>query len=84
MTRKRTRESLEKLLTDNCPRCEGRRVVKSVPTLAAEVLRGIQREAVSKSAGDMLIVKLNRKSRATCTIMARRISRHLSSGCQRR
>jgi Ribonuclease G/E len=34
-------------------------VVKSVPTLAAEILRGIQREAVSKSAGDMLIVKLN-------------------------
>ncbi|MGB8683671.1 MAG: Rne/Rng family ribonuclease [Candidatus Binatus sp.] len=59
MTRKRTRESLEKLLTDTCPRCEGRRVVKSVPTLAAEVLRGIQREAVSKAAGDMLIVKLN-------------------------
>ena len=59
MTRKRTRESLEKLLTDTCGRCEGRRVVKSVPTLAAEVLRGIQREAVSKSAGDMLIVKLN-------------------------
>jgi ribonuclease G len=59
MTRKRTRESLEKLLTDTCPRCEGRRVVKSVPTLAAEVLRGVQREAVSKSAGDMLIVKLN-------------------------
>ncbi|HYR80248.1 MAG TPA: Rne/Rng family ribonuclease [Candidatus Dormibacteraeota bacterium] len=59
MTRKRTRESLEKLLTDNCPRCEGRRVVKSVPTLAAEVLRGIQREAIRKSAGEMLIVKLN-------------------------
>ena len=59
MTRKRTRESLEKLLTDTCPRCDGRRVVKSVPTLAAEVLRGIQREAVGKSAGDMLIVKLN-------------------------
>jgi ribonuclease G len=59
MTRKRTRESLEKLLTDTCPRCEGRRVVKSVPTLAAEVLRGIQREAVSKTAGEMLIVKLN-------------------------
>ena len=59
MTRKRTRESLEKLLTDTCPRCDGRRVIKSVPTLAAEVLRGIQREAVSKAAGDMLIVKLN-------------------------
>ncbi len=30
-----------------------------MPTLAAEVLRGIQREAVRKSAGEMLIVKLN-------------------------
>jgi ribonuclease G len=59
MTRKRTRESLEKLLTDTCPRCDGRRVVKSVPTLAAEVIRGIQREAVSKSAGDTLFVKVN-------------------------
>ena len=59
MTRKRTRESLEKLLTDTCPRCEGRRVVKSVPTIAAEVLRGIHREATRKSPGEMLIVKLN-------------------------
>jgi ribonuclease G len=59
MTRKRTRESIEKLLTDTCPRCEGRRVVKSVPTLAADVLRGIQREAVRRAPGDMLIVKLN-------------------------
>jgi ribonuclease G len=59
MTRKRTRESLEKLLTDTCPRCDGRRVIKSVPTIAAEVLRGIQREAIRKSGGDMLIVKLN-------------------------
>jgi ribonuclease G len=59
MTRKRTRESLEKLLTETCPRCDGRRVIKSVPTIAAEVLRGIQREAIRKSGGDMLIVKLN-------------------------
>ena len=59
MTRKRTRESLEKLLTDNCPRCEGRRVVKSVPTIAAEVLRGIQREAVRRAPDQMLVVKLN-------------------------
>ena len=35
MTRKRTRESLEEMLTEPCPHCEGRRVVKSVPTLAA-------------------------------------------------
>ncbi|HUO05285.1 MAG TPA: Rne/Rng family ribonuclease [Candidatus Binataceae bacterium] len=59
MTRKRTRESLEQLLTDPCPRCSGRRVVKSAPTLAAEVLRGIHRQAIRKPGGDMLVVKLN-------------------------
>ena len=50
MTRKRTRESLEEMLTEPCPHCEGRRVVKSVPTLAAEVVRGIQRKAGPPSA----------------------------------
>jgi ribonuclease G len=59
MTRKRTRESLEELLTDTCPHCEGRRVVKSVPTLAAEVLRGIHREARRRSGDDMLLVKVH-------------------------
>ena len=59
MTRKRTRESLEALLTEPCPRCESRRVVKSTATLAADVLRGIQREASRRSATDMLVVKLN-------------------------
>jgi len=59
MTRKRTRESLEALLTDQCPRCEGRRVVKSTATLAADVIRGIQREAARRTATDMLVVKLN-------------------------
>jgi ribonuclease G len=59
MTRKRTRESLEELLTDACPHCEGRRVVKSVPTLAAEVLRGIHRDARRRSGDDMLLVKVH-------------------------
>jgi ribonuclease G len=59
MTRKRTRESLEELLTDTCPHCEGRRVVKSVPTLAAEVLRGVHREARRRTGNDMLQVKVN-------------------------
>jgi ribonuclease G len=59
MTRKRTRESLEELLTDTCPHCEGRRVVKSVPTLAAEVLRGVHREARRRSGDDMLLVKIH-------------------------
>ena len=59
MTRKRTRESLEELLTDTCPRCQGSRVVKSVPTLAAEVLRGVHREALKKPPTEMLMVKVS-------------------------
>src|SRR5262249_12430707 len=58
MTRKRTRESLEALLSEQCPRCQGRRVVKSVPTVAAEVMRGIWREASRKPLGDMVIAKI--------------------------
>jgi ribonuclease G len=59
MTRKRTRESLEASLTEQCPRCQGRRVVKSIATVAAEVIRGIRREATRRTLGDMLIVKLS-------------------------
>jgi ribonuclease G len=59
MTRKRTRESLEEMLTEPCPHCEGRRVVKSVATRAAEVVRGIQRAASRHPRTDMLVVKVN-------------------------
>ena len=59
MTRKRTRESLEQLLTEQCPRCDGRRVVKSIPTLAGEMLRAIRREVGHRHGVDMLVVKLN-------------------------
>ena len=59
MTRKRTRESLEEVLTEPCPRCQGRRVIKSVATLAADVMRGIQRVAGRRPRNDMLLVKVN-------------------------
>ncbi|MGH7932149.1 MAG: Rne/Rng family ribonuclease [Candidatus Binataceae bacterium] len=59
MTRKRTRESLEELLTETCPRCQGRRVIKSVATLAAEVMRGIHRAAGRRPRSDVLVVKVN-------------------------
>ncbi len=59
MTRKRTRESLEEMLTEPCPHCEGRRVVKSIPTLSADVIRGIQRTAARHRHSDMLVVKVN-------------------------
>jgi ribonuclease G len=59
MTRKRSRESLEQMLTETCPHCGGSRVVKSLPTIAAEVLRSIQRRVALNSPGDMAVVKLN-------------------------
>jgi ribonuclease G len=59
MTRKRTRESLEAMLTESCPRCNGCRVVKSVATLAADVLRGLQRAAGRNPQTDLLVAKVN-------------------------
>jgi len=59
MTRKRTRESLEAMLTETCPRCHGCRVVKSVATLAADVMRGIQRAAGRNPQTDLLVAKVN-------------------------
>ena len=59
MTRKRTRESLEAMLTETCPRCNGCRVVKSVATLAADVMRGIQRAAGRNPQSDLLVAKVN-------------------------
>ena len=43
MTRKRTRESLEHILCDECPVCEGRGNLKTVETVCFEILREIVR-----------------------------------------
>jgi ribonuclease G len=45
MTRKRTRESLEHVLCQPCPICEGRGFVKTAETVCYEVFREIQRQA---------------------------------------
>ena len=45
MTRKRTRESLEHVLCETCPTCEGRGVLKTARTVCYEILREILREA---------------------------------------
>ncbi len=42
MTRKRTRESLEHTLCDSCPYCEGKGRVKSIRTVAYEILRKLK------------------------------------------
>lgn len=43
MTRKRTRESIEHILCEVCPSCQGRGMVKSVETICNEILREIVR-----------------------------------------
>jgi ribonuclease G len=45
MTRKRTRDSLEHLLCQPCPICEGRGFVKTAETVCYEVFREILRQA---------------------------------------
>jgi ribonuclease G len=45
MTRKRTRESLNQILSEKCPACEGRSTVKSALTVAYEIIREIRKMA---------------------------------------
>ena len=45
MTRKRTRESLEHLLCQPCPTCEGRGFVKTAETVCHEIFREILRQS---------------------------------------
>jgi ribonuclease G len=44
MTRKRTRESLEHLLCQPCPTCQGRGFVKTPETVCYEIFREILRQ----------------------------------------
>ncbi len=44
MTRKRTRESLERILCEPCPTCEGRGTLKTAETVCYEIAREILRE----------------------------------------
>lgn len=43
MTRKRTRESIEHILCVECHMCEGRGLIKSLPTIAYEIFRELKR-----------------------------------------
>ncbi len=56
MTRKRTRESLEHILCEPCPTCDGRGVVKTAPTVCYEILREILREARQFNAREFRIL----------------------------
>ncbi len=56
LTRKRTRESLSRLLCEPCPTCQGRGAVKTARSVCYEILREILREARQFSAKEFRVV----------------------------
>ncbi len=56
MTRKRTRESLEHVLCESCPTCEGRGYVKTAATVCYEIFREIHREYKQFNARELLVL----------------------------
>jgi ribonuclease G len=56
MTRKRTRESLEHVLCQPCPTCEGRGFVKTAETVCYEVFREIQRQARQFESQQLMVL----------------------------
>jgi ribonuclease G len=56
MTRKRTRESLTRVLCEPCPTCQGRGQIKTAQTTCYEILRAIMREARQFNAREFRIM----------------------------
>ncbi|MGD8566556.1 MAG: ribonuclease G [Gammaproteobacteria bacterium] len=56
MTRKRTRESLEHVMCETCPTCEGRGSVKTAETVCYEIFRELMREARQFNAQKFLVL----------------------------
>lgn len=56
MTRKRTRDSLEHLLCDPCPACEGHGSIRSVDTVCQDIFREILRQARQFSSRELLVL----------------------------
>ncbi len=56
LTRKRTRESLEHILCEPCPACDGRGSIKTAETVCYEIFREILREVRQFDARKLLVV----------------------------
>jgi len=55
MTRKRVRENLSGRICDPCPYCEGRGKIKSIPSIAYDILRAIRGEVRCSGAEAMIV-----------------------------
>ena len=56
MTRKRTRESLEHLLCEPCPTCEGRGFVKTPESVCNDIFREVMRQSRQFASRELLIL----------------------------
>ena len=56
MTRKRTRESLEHVLCETCPSCNGQGYVKTAETVCYEIFRELLREARQFESKGLLVL----------------------------
>jgi len=56
MTRKRTRESLARVLCEECPTCSGRGIVKTPETVCYEIFREILRQYRAYDAEGFLVI----------------------------
>jgi ribonuclease G len=56
MTRKRTQESLEHILCEPCPACDGRGVLKTAETVCLEIFREIIREVRQYNVQKILVL----------------------------
>ena len=56
LTRKRTRESLEHILCDVCPQCDGRGSVRSLTTVLNDLYRDVYREANTHENKQLVLV----------------------------
>jgi len=56
MTRKRTRESLERILCEGCPLCQGRGVVKTAETVCYEIFREIMRDTRAYDNATLMVL----------------------------
>lgn len=59
MTRKRTRDNLRQLITSPCPTCSGEGRLRSIESLAAQVMRDIRRHVATAETAASLRVKLS-------------------------
>ena len=59
MTRKRTRESLEHIMCETCPTCDGRGMLRTPETTCYEIFREIMRDARQYEARELLVLASN-------------------------